>query len=457
MTNYNQFNSIFRCFWKKSIQISILGLSVFSFTLQPTALAQNQTPFNISVYNNVINGDDSSQPIMGDTSKRNVIFGKGGDDRIIAGPNGDLIFGNQGRDALYGGKGGNTPDFIFGGKGLDYLYGGTGGSTIYTDLDGALVWGGSGVNNIYAMPVNRPNDPVYPMTYVKTGTQVDNVFVELVDPNEKNGMLFLHNAKNASDNLTFDNRYTLQNSCFIDTNQNNQNYRWNFHVLNVNSTGQKIGVWVLGNFNSPKFAPVSIRNYNAPISTVNPNVANANQDAVNLTNEFKIPVFDMNNAMNTDMIVNACNNSKNNQNNSSGNSRNISQNATLTSSILTSRKTIGRSSLGRGDLLATLSYENNNRRLSWEADLSTGGCKNIERSYAINQNGKLVIIIQRENPQGRSCTADYGEFLYKNSEITNLSSDFVRNAVSSNNFEIQEQVENFSQGRNSQNNSSYWR
>lgn len=303
-------------------QTAILGFSAISLVVNPNVLAQNRVDFNVSVYNNVIKGDGTGQVITGDTNKRNIIFGMEGDDRITAGPNGDLIFGNQGRDTIFGGKG---DDYIFGGKGLDYIYGGTGNNTIYADLDGALIWGGKGKNNIYTMPVNRPGDSVYPISYVKTGPNADNIFVELPEPSEKNGMVFVHNDKDLVDNLTMDNRYNFIQSCFIDTNQNNQTYRWNFYSFETPTNGQKVGIWILGNIAKPNYAPVSIRNYQAPnIASATVNMQNT--DANNLKQDFKIPFFDMTNTKTIDSVINDCNQNRNSSTNNQRSSQNSQRN-----------------------------------------------------------------------------------------------------------------------------------
>ena len=323
MTNFTSKLKITRNFKTSGtyplFQTAVLGLSVASLLVSPNVLAQtlqNRADFNVSVYSNVIKGDGTAQLIKGDANKRNIIFGMEGDDRINAGPSGDLIFGNQGRDTIYGGRG---DDYMFGGKGLDYLYGGTGNNTIYADLDGALIWGGKGKNNIYTMPVNRPGDSVYPISYVKTGPNSDNVFVELPDPSEKNGMVFIHNDKNSFDNLTMDNRYSFIQSCFIDTNQNNQTYRWNFYSFGTPTNGQKVGMWILGNVVKPNYAPVSIRNYQAPTTQSTVNMANS--DANNLKQDFKIPFFDMTNTKTIDNVINDCNQSNQNSQNRSSSAK----------------------------------------------------------------------------------------------------------------------------------------
>jgi len=300
MTNFFSNNKFYSLF-----QTTVLGLLITSFAVSPNVLAQNIPEFNVSVYNNTIKGNATAEVINSIPNKRNIIFGMEGDDRITAGDSGDLIFGNQGRDVIYGSKGDN---FIFGGKGLDYLYGGTGNNTIYADLDGALIWGGKGTNNVYTMPVNRPNDSVYPISYVKSGANTDNIFVELPEPTENNGMVFIHNDKGSADNLTMDSRFRLQNSCFMETRQNNQTYKWNFYSFTTPANGQKVGIWLLGNINKIQYAPVSFRNYQTPqlpSATVNM----ANNDANALKQDFKIPFFDMNNAKTIDNILTDCNQS----------------------------------------------------------------------------------------------------------------------------------------------------
>ncbi|MHB8891845.1 MAG: signal peptidase I [Candidatus Limnocylindrales bacterium] len=79
-----------------------------------------------------------------------VIVGTEGDDVIVAGNGGALVFGLGGNDTLSGGNGkdcivgGDGNDTLVGGNGKDVLLGGEGNDTLHGDGDGDVLEGGNG-------------------------------------------------------------------------------------------------------------------------------------------------------------------------------------------------------------------------------------------------------------------------------------------------------------------------
>jgi Ca2+-binding RTX toxin-like protein len=78
----------------------------------------------------------------------------GGDDTIIGGERGNVLYGGEGTDSIVGGAGndyidgGVGNDFISAGGGNDTIYGGGGNDTINAGGGDDIIWGGGGNNLI---------------------------------------------------------------------------------------------------------------------------------------------------------------------------------------------------------------------------------------------------------------------------------------------------------------------
>ena len=76
-------------------------------------------------------GDDGNDTINGYSDRNNIIYGNGGDDKLIGSSGNDTLYGNEGNDKLYGNEGNDT---LNGGSGDDILEGGNGDDTYVFNL-----------------------------------------------------------------------------------------------------------------------------------------------------------------------------------------------------------------------------------------------------------------------------------------------------------------------------------
>lgn len=100
-------------------------------------------------------GPDDLGPFNGPT----LMFGLGGDDKLVGGNAGDCISGGDGSDTIYGNNG---PDTLYGDAGSDRVFGANGPDVIDGGPDADLCDGGRGPNSITnceSQPSTDPCDP----------------------------------------------------------------------------------------------------------------------------------------------------------------------------------------------------------------------------------------------------------------------------------------------------------
>ena len=109
------------------------------------------------------------------------------------------------------------------------------------------------------------------------------------------------------------------------------------------------------------------------------------------------------------------------------------------SNLITNSIVIGKSSLQENkNMIAVLNYKTDSKTLDWGVDISiNSGCDKIEKSFVTNENGKLIINIQKAIvPVNTACTAIYGETLYSNSEVSSIDPIVMKKAIETKNFEV---------------------
>lgn len=107
--------------------------------------------------------------------------------------------------------------------------------------------------------------------------------------------------------------------------------------------------------------------------------------------------------------------------------------------LISSSIVLGKSKLQTSkDMMATLNYKKDSKVMQWNVDTSiNSGCDKVEKSFVINENGRLVIILQKAIvPSGAACTAIYSENLYSNSETSSIDSAVIEKAIVNKNFEV---------------------
>ncbi len=129
------------------------------------------------------------------------------------------------------------------------------------------------------------------------------------------------------------------------------------------------------------------------------------------------------------------------QNDNQGNyySEYNSQSAGNNISFYTNSIVIAKSSLQEGkSMMAILNYKTDSKNLNWGVDTSiNNGCDKIEKSFVTNQNGRLIINLQKAIvPSGVVCTEIYGETLYSNSEVSSIDPTVIKKAIETQNFEV---------------------
>jgi Ca2+-binding RTX toxin-like protein len=135
-----------------------LTAALFAITLAPGAEAKAHScfgkPATITSSAKRILGTKGHDTIVVLGGGRHVVDGRGGNDRICAGPGNDTLRGGRGIDKIAGG-GGN--DRIFGGKGPDRLEGGRGHDLIDGEQGSDRIVGGPGDDRLHG---DKGNDTV---------------------------------------------------------------------------------------------------------------------------------------------------------------------------------------------------------------------------------------------------------------------------------------------------------
>jgi Ca2+-binding RTX toxin-like protein len=110
-------------------------------------------------YDTVQGGDFNDTIVGGGGSKGNLIYGMGGNDRIVMSGKGGFTFGGVGNDRIYGAASGHDEihgddgnDRIYGGASADVIVGGNGNDTIYGGGGNDLIYGQDGNDLIYGDP-----------------------------------------------------------------------------------------------------------------------------------------------------------------------------------------------------------------------------------------------------------------------------------------------------------------
>lgn len=142
-------------------------------------------------------------------SSPNVIYGEGGDDYIVGGYGADVLDGGDGADRIEGGGRGYYDDrlfdhdLIYGRGGDDRLDGEAGNDVIYGGAGNDSIYGGSGADTLYG---NEGDD------YIDTGSddEVDTVF-----GGDGNDRIFIEagdraNGGAGNDQIRFDGPYTAK-------------------------------------------------------------------------------------------------------------------------------------------------------------------------------------------------------------------------------------------------------
>ena len=99
----------------------------------------------------VIQGTNGADVIVARGTKNNIIYGKGGRDRICAGGGNDHVYGGSGHDRIFGGSG---DDDLFGQTGRDDLFGFAGTDVMLGGAHDDFLNGGAGRDAIDGGPGN---------------------------------------------------------------------------------------------------------------------------------------------------------------------------------------------------------------------------------------------------------------------------------------------------------------
>lgn len=98
-------------------------------------------------------GTDSDDTLDGKSQITDIIFGRGGDDKIDGKSGDDCLYGNNGDDIIFGGSG---DDYAYGGNGDDEVNGGSGNDYIWGGRGDNVLNGGSG-NDTISLDSNSQN------------------------------------------------------------------------------------------------------------------------------------------------------------------------------------------------------------------------------------------------------------------------------------------------------------
>lgn len=145
---------------------SLLASLTVATVAAPTSAARPKCDGKVATIvsrQRVIRGTDRADVIVAKGTRANVIYGKGGRDRICSGAGDDTIYGGGGNDRLFGGSGDDElfgqagkddifgfagTDIIDGGGGGDFLSGGKGDDRIEGAAGNDVVRGGDGPDSI---------------------------------------------------------------------------------------------------------------------------------------------------------------------------------------------------------------------------------------------------------------------------------------------------------------------
>lgn len=163
---------------------------------------QGEVTENSGIYtggfaNNIINGDEDANQIVGNALVDEIhgmggsdnLSGEGGNDYLYGGLGKDSLLGGEGNDQIYGEDGdddnqegrsgligGGGDDYILGGDGNDYLEGNLNNDQLYGDDGNDLIYAGSGDDYLFGGPGNDSLHGEEDSDYIYSGDGNDEVY-----------------------------------------------------------------------------------------------------------------------------------------------------------------------------------------------------------------------------------------------------------------------------------------